>query len=207
MFKHVTKSNEIVIKRHILITFRLYIYIYIIFKWRNWYFHRITMTRKSGKHLHMTYGALNSCFDLIRSYQQCTPWSPPLEIEPTTTVCRSRNSTTGPSVHATYKRSELTSHAKLRHHIDQTWEDVALEVVVFYVREICTLRDTLDQKWLHNLTWLVNSAFARIFFACCFLHGTKLKEGNWWIYERFEKSMFRKDYLGRNKSIGCNTYC
>ena len=54
------------------------------------------MTRKSGKHLHATYGAVNSSFDLIRSHQQCTPWSPSLEIEPTTTVCRSRNSTTGP---------------------------------------------------------------------------------------------------------------
>ena len=30
----------------------------------------ITMTGKSGKHLHATYGALNSCFDLIRSHQQ-----------------------------------------------------------------------------------------------------------------------------------------
>ena len=33
----------------------------------------ITMTKKSGKRLHATYGALNSCFDLIRSHQQCTP--------------------------------------------------------------------------------------------------------------------------------------
>ena len=52
----------------------LYIYIYIYnFEWRNWYIMlEITMTRKSGKHLHVTYVALNSCFDLIRSYQQCT---------------------------------------------------------------------------------------------------------------------------------------
>ena len=42
----------------------------------------ITMTRKSGTRLHVTYRALNSCFDLIRSHQQCTPWSPPLDIEP-----------------------------------------------------------------------------------------------------------------------------
>ena len=92
----------------------IYIYIYIIFKWRNWYYPRITMTRKSIKHLHVTYGALNSGFDLITSHQQCTPWSPLLEIEPTTTVCRSRNSTTGPSVHATYKRSRIISYSKLR---------------------------------------------------------------------------------------------
>ena len=31
----------------------IYIYIYIIFKWRNWYYYRITMTRKSSKHLPM----------------------------------------------------------------------------------------------------------------------------------------------------------
>ena len=31
---------------------------------------------------------LNSCFDLIRSHQQCIPWSPPLEIEPATTDCK-----------------------------------------------------------------------------------------------------------------------
>ena len=67
----------------------------------------MTMTRKSGPHLHVTYGALNSCFDLIRSHQQCTPWSPPLEIEPTTTVCRSRNSTTGSLVHNLYKRCRI----------------------------------------------------------------------------------------------------
>ena len=79
------------------------LYICIIFKWRNWCYLRINMTSKSSKHLHATNGALNSCFDLIRSHQQCTPWSPPLEIELTTTVWRSRNSTTGPPFHATYK--------------------------------------------------------------------------------------------------------
>ena len=34
---------------------------------------------------------LDSCFDLIRSRQQCIPWSPPLEIEPVTTDCRLYN--------------------------------------------------------------------------------------------------------------------
>ena len=92
---------------HHSLTRFMHMYTYMIFKWRNWYYHRITMTRKSGKHLYVTYGALNNCFDLIRSFQQCTPWSPPLEIEPTTTVCRSWNSTTEPSVHATYKRSQI----------------------------------------------------------------------------------------------------
>ena len=75
----------------------------VIFKWRNWCYLRITLTRKSGKHLHATFGALNSCFDLIRSHQQCTPWSSPLEIEPTTTECKSRNSTTGLPIHKRYR--------------------------------------------------------------------------------------------------------
>ena len=30
---------------------------------------------------------LDSCFNLIRSHQQCIPWSPPLEIKPATTDC------------------------------------------------------------------------------------------------------------------------
>ena len=34
---------------------------------------------------------LDSCFDLIRSHQQCIPWSPPLEIEPATTHCSQGN--------------------------------------------------------------------------------------------------------------------
>ena len=33
----------------------------------------ITITRKSGTYLYVTYGALNSCFDLIRSHQRYTP--------------------------------------------------------------------------------------------------------------------------------------
>ena len=28
------------------------------------------------------------CFDLIKSHQQCIPWSPPLEMEPVTMDCR-----------------------------------------------------------------------------------------------------------------------
>ena len=45
----------------------------------------ITMTRKFGKHSHVTYGTLRSCLNLIWSHQQCIPRSPPLEIEPATT--------------------------------------------------------------------------------------------------------------------------
>ena len=78
----------------------------------------ITMTRKSGTHLHVRYGAVDSCFDLIRSHQQCTPWSPPLEIEPTTTVYRSWNSTTRLLVHATYKRCRINKSWQIARPLD-----------------------------------------------------------------------------------------
>ena len=94
-----TSSQVGVTKLHnISLMGRIIIYTFF-FKWRNWYYHRITMTRKSGKHRHATYRALNSCFDLIRSHQQCTPWSPPPEIEPTTTVCRMRHEPATGSCH------------------------------------------------------------------------------------------------------------
>ena len=68
------------------------------------------MTRKYDTHIHATYRTLNSCFDLIGSHQQCTPKSPPLEIEPTTTVCRSQNSTSGHWFMSHISNAELTSH-------------------------------------------------------------------------------------------------
>ena len=67
----------------------------------------ITRTRKFGNHLQAKYRTLNGYFDLIRSHQQCIPWSPPLVIELTTTEYRSRNSTIGPSVHITHKRRQV----------------------------------------------------------------------------------------------------
>ena len=95
----------------------IYIYNY---EWRNWNINlEITMTRKSSTHLHATYGALNSCFNLIRSHQQCTLWSPPLEIKPTTTVCRSRNSTTGPLVHATYNQCWINKSWQIARPLDR----------------------------------------------------------------------------------------
>ena len=94
----------------------IYIYIYN-YECSNWYIKlEITMKRKSGKHLHVT---LNSCFDLSRSHQQCTPWSPPLEIGPTNTVCRSRNSTTGPLAHITYQRCRIDKSWYIARRIDQ----------------------------------------------------------------------------------------
>ena len=108
------------------------------YEWRNWYIKlEITLTRKSGTHLHAIHGALNSCFDLIRSHQQSRPWSPPLEIEPTTPECRNQNSTTGSLVHATYRRRRINKSMRLTLWglsmrlmlwglLATTWDDVAL---------------------------------------------------------------------------------
>ena len=62
------------------------------------------MTREFGKHLHVTYGRLNSCVNLNWSHQHTVISSTRdrtnnhrMEIEQTTTECRSRNSTTMPN--------------------------------------------------------------------------------------------------------------
>ena len=78
---HSHLQGHVALRIHVGITSwagnRFYIWIEELY-YVNW----ITMTRKSGKHFHATYGTLDSCFDLIRSHQQCIPWSPPLKIEP-----------------------------------------------------------------------------------------------------------------------------
>ena len=125
--------------------FMLYIYIYI----------RIIMTRKSGKHLHATYGALNSYFDLIRSHHQCTPWSPQLEIEPTTTICRSRNSTTGPPVHAIYKRCWINKSWWTARPL---WPNVSWRYV-FPIEDTATSGATSSQigvTSLHNISLILD---------------------------------------------------
>ena len=50
---------------------------------------------------------LDSCFDLVRSHQLCIPWSPPLEIEPATTECRTE------TLPLSYQSTSHTSNAKL----------------------------------------------------------------------------------------------
>ena len=69
------------------------------------------MTRKSGKHLRAIYGSLNSCFDLIRSHQQCKPWSLALEIDPTTTGYRGRK-----NLHLGHRSKPHLIDAKLTSH-------------------------------------------------------------------------------------------
>ena len=45
--------------------------------------------------------ALDRCFNLIRSHQQCIQWFPPLDIEPATTECRTESLTLTINSHRT----------------------------------------------------------------------------------------------------------
>ena len=69
----------------------------------NW----ITITRKSGEHLRTTYGNTGQ---LIRSHQQCIPWTSPLEIKPATTDCRAE------TLRLAHRSIWHTSDAKLTSH-------------------------------------------------------------------------------------------
>ena len=64
------------------------------------------MTRKSGKYFHVTYGTLDSCFDLLRS--------PPLEIEPATTTSRAETLQSDQRSTLHTSDAKLTSHSKRR---------------------------------------------------------------------------------------------
>ena len=70
------------------------------FKRRNYIVNLITI---SGEHIE----TLDSCFDLIRSHQQCISWSPPLEIEPTTAEYKAETLPLGhqPTPHANDAKS------------------------------------------------------------------------------------------------------
>ena len=121
---------------HCKLNFLADVYIYIYTNW-------ITMTRKSGKHFHVTYGTLEICFDLIRSHQQCIPWPPPQEIEPATTECRVQ---TLPQGH---------------------WSiSSAMMVLLFYFILVLKRMEGPDTviKWLWINKWL------SIFYCCAFLH-------------------------------------
>ena len=53
---------------------------------------------------------LDCCFDLIRSHQQCIPWSLPLEIEPATRECRAETLPMSPQSTLYTSDTKLTSH-------------------------------------------------------------------------------------------------
>ena len=101
---------------------------------------------------------LNSCIDLIRSHQQCILWSPPLEIEPTTTECRNWNSTTGSTVYITHERCQN----------NQSWWN-ARSLNLMCLEGTCSLQRTRSPPglrlpksvlWIHKAltSWLVNLA-------------------------------------------------
>ena len=55
---------------------------------------------------------LDRCFDLIRSHQQCIPWSSPLEIKPVTTECRAETLPLSPRSTSHTSDARLTSHGE-----------------------------------------------------------------------------------------------
>ena len=120
----------------------------------------IGITIKSGKHLRATYGTLNSCFDLIGSHQQCIPWSPPLEIEPTITECRGRNSTPGPSAQATHKRCHVGNAWPLNL---MSWRYVFLKYGVTLQTTRSPLRPRLPKSALCNPINLTSWARKRLY--------------------------------------------
>ena len=71
------------------------------------------MTRKFSKHLQVTYGTLNSCFNLIGSHQQCIP----REIELATTECRAKTLSQGHRSLSHISDAILTCHGKVRYHL------------------------------------------------------------------------------------------
>ena len=70
----------------------------------------ITITRKSGEHLRMTNGTVDSCFNLIRSHQLYIPWSPPPEIEPVTKDCSAEKLQLSPQFISHTSDAKLTSY-------------------------------------------------------------------------------------------------
>ena len=98
---------------------------YISYIWIKelYYINWMTMIRKSGKQSYATYKTLDSCFKLIRSHQQCIPWSLPLEIEPAATaetLILSHRSTSHKG------DAKLTSHGKCATtELDVSWRYIS----------------------------------------------------------------------------------
>ena len=85
---------------------------------------------------------LDCCFDLIRSHQQCIPWSPPLEIKPVTIDCRAK----------TLQLSQLftlhTSDAKYKKK-----KKIGRKIyIINYLKQYNCVR-TNDYYWIKIISW------------------------------------------------------
>ena len=120
----------------------IYIYIYII----NW----ITTVRKSGKHCVRHTGIPDSCFDLIRSHQQCISWfsTPTLEIEPVTTEYISISMGKEIDIHSAYLFPWVYDHADVYLQVGITWPKrwpCPLFFLIYGTRKVLPLPVTVDQ--------------------------------------------------------------
>ena len=61
---------------------------------------------------------LDSCFDLIRSQQQCILWPPPPEIEPATTDCRAEILQLSQQFISHTNNTKLTKHGSISSGVD-----------------------------------------------------------------------------------------
>ena len=121
---------------------------------------------------------LESCFDLIRSYQQCIPWSPTLEIEPTTRECRaetlplSRQFTLHTCDAKPFNSQYDSSTQKKKENVHlypcpwgynnyadayfkSSWEDLALEVTMSSVKITDVTCKTHSDYLAAQFPWLV----------------------------------------------------
>ena len=73
---------------------------------------------------------LDSCFDLIRSHQQCITWSPPLEIEPATTDSRAEIPQLSHQFISHTSDPKLTSHGNCSGQL--TWMRLASYIRTLY---------------------------------------------------------------------------
>ena len=71
------------------------------------------MTRKSGTHLHVTYGALNSCFDLSSAHRDLHHWRSKQQPQ----YAEGETLQLGYWFMLYISDTELTSHGKLRDHL------------------------------------------------------------------------------------------
>ena len=124
---------------------------------------------------------VDSCFDLIRSHQQCIRWSPLMEIEPATTKCRAE---TQPLSHCPHRTQLHSVVARLisssEGHCVYCWWDLMMSkhlssVFVCHAgfsdrgNSIHDIISWLKMKNIHfiGLSWSTFCVFLSVLRLCC----------------------------------------
>ena len=93
---------------------------------------------------------LNNCFDLIRSHQQCIPWSPPLEIEPANTDCRAKTLQLSHQSILHISDMKLTSHGNCTANLNVSCK---LKAVLF-TEDTVTSRATFSDSYTYKVIYV-----------------------------------------------------